>query len=175
MSRRQQLILVAVAVAAGALGAACATTPYSGQEVTTNTIPVAGFGNAPGAPVRLYGWDWSTSKYFYVSSTTTAIEPTFAAGVICPNSPDLYAYSGSITLQWPFYWQPQPGGYRAKIKATQFTSGTTPLWFADNPGAVNCLIAAGFNSTCEFGNIAYACGFNTTEPIVTSTSLGPWN
>lgn len=157
------------------VGASCTTSPYSGQTISTGTITFGGFGDAPNATIRFEAFVRSSNNYQQVGVATTKATPTFAAGAICPNSPALYMFNGSAPLNWPIYWDLVNGQYQAKVKATEYTAGITKLYFTDNPNGVDCIIAHGFNSTCDFVDVAYTqCGYKLTEAVVKTTSTAPW-
>lgn len=167
--------LPAIALTAAILATGCATGPYNGQEISTGTIGFAGFGDSPNAKVRFEAYDWIAKKWWPTAETYTRPTAFFAAGAICPNSPALYYYTGSMYLNWPLYWDLQSGKYTARVRATQYTAANTTIMFADRPGAVDCVISNGFNQTCDFYNIAYnVCGFHLTTADVKTTSTAPW-
>jgi hypothetical protein len=173
MSRVQFSIALVCALA----GASCAVTPYSGQQISTNTVKVEGLVDQPGVRVRVDAYDWNAARYLPMATVYSTTQLAFAAGTICPNSPPLYRYVASAALVWPIYWGDYDGStYYAKVRATQLTAGETPLQFTANPHGVDCMIANAFNNTCDFYVVAYTtCGYNLTEARVKGTGGAPWN
>lgn len=174
MSRVHSL-LVAVCLFAVA---SCAVSPYQGKQIETSVVEFDGFTDIPSGRVRLEVYDVGLKRFVALRTVTAAATTTFAAGAICPNSPPLYRYRGGIDLQWPIYWRSrgtQPPSYDARVRGAKLTStGETALFFTTNPNAGNCMAERGFNSTCDFYNIASVCGFTINEVTVLGTGSSPW-
>jgi hypothetical protein len=157
------------------VGASCAMTPYSGQQISTNTVQFDGLTDTPGATVRIDAYDWWTNSYYAMSWVTTGTTPYLAAGAVCPNSPALYQYVASVPLQWSVLWKKFGTQYQAKVRATQLGVGETALKFTANSAGANCMAANAFNSTCDFYTVAYStCGYALNEATIIGKSTSPW-
>lgn len=166
---RIQIMLMTV------LAASCATSPYSGQQISTGTISFGGFVDEPGVTVRIDARDKQTGTWPAVWWATSATTPTFAAGAICPNSPALYSYSASVPLQWSIYWTAVTGGFEARVRARKLGVGEQDLLFTSNPNGVSCMQANAFTPDCDFYSVAYTtCGYSLYEATVKTTSSHPW-
>lgn len=174
MSRVHSMI-----VAASLLGAAgCAVGPYSGQQIETSEVHFDGFVDTAGAQVRLEAFDYGPDRFVGLRTVRAATTPVFPAGAICPNSPPLYRYRGSIDLNWPIYWDHVGGAnpYQAKVRAFEVAGGgETPLFFTTDSNAGGCMEEHAFNSTCDFYNVASVkCGFKINEAVIVGTGGSPW-
>jgi hypothetical protein len=174
MSRVHSLLVVACLF----IVASCAVSPYQGKQIATSEVEFDGFTDIRSGKVRLEVYDVNAQRWAGLRTVTAAATASFAAGAICPNSPALYRYTGSIDLQWPVYWRSrgtQPPTYDAKVRGFKLTSsGELPLFFTTNPNAGNCMASKGFNSTCDFRSIATECGFTINEATVLGTGAAPW-
>jgi hypothetical protein len=171
MSRVHSLVLLFVV-------SSCAVSPYDGKQIATSEVEFDGFTDIASGKVRLEVYDVGLKKFVAMKTVTAAPTASFAAGAICPNSPPLYRYRGAIDLIWPIYWHSlgtNPPTYDAKVRGFKLTStGETPLFFTTNPNAGNCMASKGFNSTCDFYNVATECGFTINEATVKGTGSSPW-
>ncbi len=168
--------VVSMSFLAVLLVAGCAVAPYSGKSIDENTISFSGLTDVAGVRVRLSAYDWNASRFLPMVDVFATTEPAFPAGSICPNSPALYLYDGSISLIWPFFWRRLDGSpYQTKVRATQITSADTPLLFTSNPSGPACMQANAFNTTCDFYVVAHTtCGYQLNEAIVFTRSSSPW-
>jgi hypothetical protein len=148
--------------------ASCAVSPYNGKQISSSVVEFDGFTDAPGATVRLEAFDYGPDRFVQLGTARASTTASFRASAICPNSPALYRYRGSINLTWPVYWNfVQTGLYETKVRAFQVQStGERPILFADNGDAGSCMADLGFNSTCDFNNIAVKCGIKLGEVTV---------
>lgn len=171
MLRAHSSIVIALSLSV----AGCAVGPVSGQEIGGNTIEFDGFVRASEARVRLEAFDYGLDRFVALRTVTAERTATFAAGQICPDSPALYRYRGSITLNWPIYWDNNNGQYETKVRGFEVTSGEIPLFFTENENPGPCFAEHGFNSTCNFNNLAVSkCGFELNEAVVKTTDPSPW-
>ena len=155
--------------------ASCAVAPYSGQEVDSSIIAFDGFVDEPSATVRLEAFDVITDDFVPKGTARSATTASLRAGALCPNSPALYRYQGSVNLNWPSYWRWLGNSeYEARLRAIHVNAvGERPIVFTDNPNAGSCM-AQRAKGNCDFYNIASQCGFKLDEAKVYGSGA-PWN
>ncbi|HEY5944175.1 MAG TPA: hypothetical protein VIV40_01730 [Kofleriaceae bacterium] len=156
--------------------ASCALAPTSGSTTYTSAIDFDGFVDGPGLRVRLEAFDAYTNQVGTAKTVTADTAPSFAAGTICPNSPALYRYKGSLDLNLWIWWKLVNGTYEARVRAFKLTStGETPILFTANPNPGSCWSQNAFNNTCDFNTVATKCGFKLGEATVKGVGSAPWN
>jgi len=110
-------------------------------NITFRSSPVTfqGNGTASGATVKIFAWNFSTSAWNQVGTTTTG------GGASSWQGYDWYEFSTSLTLANSYWTAGAGGGYRAQVRA-EFGSSSTDMmtvrgdWatcFADNFGSID--------------------------------------
>lgn len=147
---------------------ACVIGPYSGQVVSSSSVPFEGFANSSGAQVIIEAYNWGTASFEYVGSTVAATNAIIGAGTFCSNSPDMFLFNKTVTLNSGF-WKLVNGKNTARVRASQIKNGNlNGMMFTANPAGAECMTNNANTRTCDFYAVAYnTCGYKLSEATIT--------
>lgn len=155
-----------LAVSLLALAQACVIQPYNGEIVGKySTFTVAGYTDQANASVRVEAFNFVTSGWETIGTTTAGASPQYAAGHWSSDSPALYYYSVTVRVADQAIpatdqrWTGWPDG-SAKLRIRN-TSKNTTLYSGDYQ-SLSCFLTT-IEPTADFEATAYDCGYDSTE------------
>lgn len=158
--------------------AACMSTPYSGQDLSSNKVDFSGFATLPRGTMKYVAYNWSARTYDHARRVQVVTDPVpeYQAGEVCPDSPALYSVSASLPLAIPSYWRRNGDHYEAKVFAhEQAGFDIRYVYFTDRPDGMTCVTSNTFNGTCKFEDVMRLCGYVLHEAMLSRYGTStPW-